>query len=166
MMEFKKTSREIIIGVTIALISAVLIAKGGSIFGGSSTPDDKTIKKECIKTLHLYCDGLNNDNFEAYTYFSEHVDRFITMKNTTPEDINTYIHGLFKKQYTNYKARIDDHTFQIIAKADNYYEATVIMYGDYYFIPKQEYTKNIRAKTELRFDKNFRIKYFRQVVEK
>lgn len=168
MFELKKTSRDIIIGVVITLLSAAIIGHFSGIFGGASSPDKETIKQESLKTLQAYCNDLNNpdhEQFDAYKYFSPHVDKFITMNNTTPKDINTYIHGKFRKDFVNYSTSMDEGTFLVTAVADEYYEVSVIMYADYFStIKKKQFTK-YRAKTDIRLDKNYRIKYFRLLYD-
>lgn len=164
MFEIKKTSREIIIGVFITLLSAAIIGHCSGIFGGSNSPDRETIKAETLKILRAYCNELNSpdhNQFDAYRYFAPHVDRYIKMKNTTPAEINKYIKGLFRKQYQYFSTDPDVSTFVITAVADEYYEVTLITYDTYLNLIDNNTCDSCRTRTEIRMDKNFRIKYFR-----
>jgi hypothetical protein len=167
-MEENKSVRsfvwEIFIGVVVAVISTIIIAKLNGCFAPSSISKEERNKK-VFSTLYNYSEDLNNNTFDAYKYFTPRVERFFQMLDTSPKKINDYVNGLFRKQFKNARSHFDENTLCVKEIDGNEYEAEVIMYSTYYNVHKKKQYANYRTKLLVRFDNNFRIKYFRQYFD-
>lgn len=130
--------------------------------GGISKEDRN---KRIYATLKNYSDDLNSRHFDAYKYFSPKVDRFFIMHETRPKEINEYVNGLYYKQFQNPTGSFDEKTLTVKELGNNEYEATIIQYGTFYKTAEKKQYTNLRTRTELKFDENFRIKYLRSFNE-
>jgi hypothetical protein len=63
---------------------------------GALTPE-----AEVTALIEGYYRDLNAGTLEASQYFAPSIERYISMTGTSPTAINSYIHGLFKKQFQN-----------------------------------------------------------------
>lgn len=57
--------------------------------------------------INDYYADMNNQNFNAFTYFSENVDQYISLNNVTPTDINN---AFSSSDYTNSKSVIHQNS--------------------------------------------------------
>jgi hypothetical protein len=121
--------------------------------------------KKIIEVLNQYADGLNTNTFDAYKYFSPRVERFYQMLNTDPKEINSYVNGLYKKQYKKATMYFDESTMVSEKIANEEYKVSVIMYSTCFDVMKQKQFDDFRTRIELVFDKNFRMKFFRQFYD-
>jgi hypothetical protein len=87
------------------------------------------------------------------------------MTDTSPKKINDYVNGEFYADYQNASSRFDESTL-IVNEIDNQeYSVNIIMYSTYYQAKAKKQYNNLRTKTEVRFDTDFHIKYFRQLYD-
>lgn len=161
---FKSFIGKVITGVMVTLVSGVIIANYSGFFGNEE-PSKEERNKKIFATLVAYSKDVNEKNFDAYKYFTPKVERFYQMFDTSPKKINDYVNGLFYKQFQNSTMRFDESTLSVRGIDNGEYEASVIMYSTYYKAKEKKQYTDYRSKTELRFDSNFRIKYFRQLYD-
>lgn len=121
--------------------------------------------KRIVATLEAYTNDLNNNKFDAYKYFSSEVELFFTMTNTRPKEINKYVNGLFREQFKDAISRFDKTTMMVKEIDNSELDVTIIMYSTYYNVKKKKQYIDFRTRTELKFDADFRIKYFRQFFD-
>jgi hypothetical protein len=143
---------------------ATIIISVGTYYGKSSVRYffREAKDKKIIHVLTEYADGLNENKFDAYSYFPSKVDRFFQMCNTTPKEINTYVNGLYKKQFINVTMYFDESTLTVKQLANGDYNASVMMYSTYFETETQKQHTDFKTRIELKFDTDFKIKYFRQ----
>ncbi len=160
----KSFSGQIVIGVLVALISTIIIAKTNAIFGSEETSKEEQ-KKKIFTTLIAYSDGINKKKFDAYKYFTPKIERFYQMFNASPKKVNDYVNGLFYQQFQNPTMWFDENTLTVKEINNGEFEASVIMYSTYYKLKEKKQYNDYRTRMELRLDNNFHIKYFRQFLE-
>jgi hypothetical protein len=121
--------------------------------------------KKIIAALELYTTDLNQKKFDAYKYFAPKIERFFHMFDTSPKKINDYVNGMFYKQFQNASTRFDPNTL-IVTTIDNVeYDISVIMYSTYFNAKEKKAYSDLRTRTEIKLDKNFRIKYLKQFFD-
>jgi hypothetical protein len=111
------------------------------------------------KIKNYYLD-IQNEEFEANNYFSEFVNQYINLTNTTPDVIN----GLFinKQDFLNEKVFFDDSTFIFQKELDGiYYFTYSINYSC--FRPRKNKTQTCDVDVEVGFDENFKIKSYKEL---
>lgn len=161
---FKSFTGKVITGVTVTLVSTFLLAYFGGLFGNNELSNEERNAK-IFATLVEYSTDVNEKKFDAYKYFTPKIERFYQMFDTSPKKINDYVNGLFYKQFKNSTMRFDESTLSVRGIDNGEFEATVIMYATYFNVKEKKQYTDYRTKTELRFDSNFRIKYFRQLFD-
>lgn len=160
---FKTSFITITTGVLTTLISTFLIANFNGCFDNTGLSKEERNKK-IFKTLEAYSADLNKKAFDAYKYFTPKVERFFQMFDTSPKKINDYVNGSFYDQFQNASTRFEEGTL-IVNEIDEGFQVIVIAYSTYYDAAKKKQFTNFRTKTELKFDNDFRIKYFRQFFD-
>ncbi len=118
------------------------------------------------QVIESYYRGLNNKTFDANEYFDSNIERYITMKNTTPDAINQYINGSYNKEWQDVSCGIENSTYNE-QKTDYGYFVTFIEYGTCFRVSKQKNEKT-RVETEVKFNNNRKIIFWRmaRVIEK
>jgi len=160
----KPTVGKIITTVITGVLTTILVAWLTGHIGTKELSKEEIAKKISL-TLDEYSAGVNTHSFDAYKYFSPRVERFYQMFDTSPKKINDYVNGMFYKQFKNAIMYFDSSTLSVEKTETGEYKALVIMYSDYFDVQKKKQFFNYRTRTELRFDDDFRIKYFRQFYD-
>lgn len=141
-------------------------SKGGKEISSAGINYNKDeVKGKICTTLKAYSEGVNKKKFDAYKYFTPKIERFYTMIETSPKKINDYVNGDYNKEFQNSTMYFDESTLSVEEMVNGEFKALVIMYSTYYNAKKKKQYTNFRTKTELRFDNDFRIKYFRQFFD-
>lgn len=118
---------------------------------------NKVLLIDKIKNYYL---DIQNEEFEANNYFSEFVNQYINLTNTTPDVIN----GLFlnKHDFLNEKIFFDDSNFIFHKELDGiYYFTYSINYSC--FRPRKNKTQTCDVDVEVGFDENFKIKSYKEL---
>ena len=182
--KIKKTNNLLIIGIPVLLIiTIVLILCVTGVFSShkktndnltsttnsttttnntdsnSKTSADNDYQTKVLATINSYYSDLNNKTFEATKYFADKVDRFITMLNTTPADINNNINTSFYKEFRESKSNMLDSAYTITKEENDNYSIDYIEYGECFRTSLQQFRKaEVRVKVILNAD--FKIKSF------
>jgi hypothetical protein len=159
----KSLAAKIGIGVVISVVSGIVLAKVNC--KGNHELSTVEVRERVIGKLEEYSKGLNSKTFDAYKYFAPQVDLFYRMKETNPSEINKYVNGLFYKQFLEAQMSFDVNTIAMERMDEHEYIVQAIMYSTYYDVAKKRRFYNQRSRTEVRFNNEFRIKYFRQFNE-
>jgi hypothetical protein len=117
--------------------------------------------------LKQYYRDFNEHKFDASKYFAPKVDRFISLKNTTPEEINHAINTEFYPEFEGAASNIDLKTLSISKLPNGYYQADFEESMSCYRKSKDQH-QYIKTKVKVLFDKNMKIRYNRQetILEK
>lgn len=118
---------------------------------------NKDMLSDKIKKYYL---DIQNQEFEANNYFSEIVNQYINITNTTPDEIN----GLFlnKQDFLNEKVYFDDFTFIFQKEGEGiYYFSYSITYSC--FRPRKNKMQSCDVDVEVGFDENFKIKSYQEL---
>ena len=107
-----------------------------------------------------YYSQIENNNFDAYNYFSESVDQFINLKGITPNEINEVFTG--DRDYKDEQTYFDFNTFKFERELNNIFYFT---YSIHYscFRVKRNKTQNCDVDLEVGFDENFQIKSYKEL---
>ncbi len=119
-------------------------------------------QQQALKTLRLYYDDFNAGRFDANRYFAPNIVLYITMKNTTPGQINQYMTNLFPKQFQDFHASFDESSL-----APEGSDAFVFRQRGRYFQVATQKQHDNTASVRVRFDASGKITYFQEfaVVE-
>jgi hypothetical protein len=158
----KSTAIKIVSTVIGGVLTALIISK---VIGDNASLSKDERNDKILATLQAYSTDVNQGTFDAYKYFTPKVERFYQMFDTSPKKINDYVNGLFYKQFQNATMNFDNNTLSVTEKENGEYEALIIMYSTYFNVKEKRQYTNHRTRTELRFDSNFHIKYFRQFFD-
>lgn len=126
----------------------------------ASTVDSIDYESNVLSVLRSYYSGLQNRDFDANQYFAENIDRFITMVNVTPEEINSYINTSYYKEFVDAKSEIEAGSYSII-KNENGYTIEYIESGTCYRTSKKAY-QTARVNVKVSMNNDFKITYFNQ----
>lgn len=155
----KKSSKKrlyVIVGVVLLIIIVIVVvatSNSGSVATSSSSLDSTAVSDsgatqsqaksseteqptKVSKTnvsarqpIDLYYEELRSENFDANRYFSPQIERFISMKNTTPEAINKYIINSYFKGYKNNDYSIENGSYEERSLDNGNTEASFIEVG-------------------------------------
>jgi hypothetical protein len=132
--------------------------------------EEKNVKNrtaEISDILSQYYKDFNKKPFNASKYFADQVDRFITLRNTTPKIISDNINNYYYSEFQNAVNEIDPSTLKIERLPNGYYQAdfeeTMHCYRK-----SLEQEQTIRTKVKIIFDRDLKIKYNHQerILEK
>ncbi|KAA5549436.1 SHOCT domain-containing protein [Adhaeribacter rhizoryzae] len=126
----------------------------------SKITDEEALNK--IKDrLQAYYADMKTAPFAAQNHFAPTVERYYTLTGTTPQAINENISSYHFNEFQDSQSSIEDGSLKMTNRGDNNYEVTYIEHGTAFRKSKgqkQETTARVRA----RFDKDFKLTYFRQ----
>ncbi|MGV3587604.1 MAG: SHOCT domain-containing protein [Adhaeribacter sp.] len=111
--------------------------------------------------LQAYYADMKTPPFAAQNHFAPVVERYYTLSGTTPQAINENISSYHFNEFQDSQSSIEDGSLKMTNRGDNSYEVTYIEHGTAFRKSKgqkQETTARVRA----RFDKDFKLTYFRQ----
>jgi len=111
--------------------------------------------------LQAYYADMKAPPFSAQNHFAPAVERYYTLSGTTPQAINENISSYHFNEFQDSQSSIEDGSLKMTSRGDNNYEVTYIEHGTAFRKSKgqkQETTARVRA----RFDKDFKLTYFRQ----
>lgn len=123
-------------------------------------PEDEILNK-VRNRLQAYYNDIKNAPFAAQNHFASNVERYYTLLGTTPQAINDNINTYHYSEFQDSESTIEDGSLKLTGNGENGYEVTYIEHGSAFRKSKgqkQETTARVRA----RFDKNFKLTYFRQ----
>ncbi|HRG90466.1 MAG TPA: hypothetical protein PLW44_15700 [Chitinophagales bacterium] len=117
------------------------------------------VKQKATAALLEYQTAINTQNFDAYKLFDSRVERFITMKNVTPAEINEYINNSYYAEFINPTITFDMNSITVNRFDKNGVEIEVIQNDDFYRYSKK---RKERHKTHLKIilNKDYKIKLF------
>lgn len=123
------------------------------------TISEADAKEKAIATLINYQSAINTHNFDAYHLFDTKVERFITMKNVSPAEINEYINNEYYREFVDPTITFDMNSIIINRHDRNGTEIDIIQDDDFYRYSKK---RKERHKTRLKivFTKDFKIRLF------
>lgn len=173
-MKWGKNNPFVIVIIILSSLAGVIVTFSGAyntitgnnevnVAGVNYNKDE--VKTRIFATLKSYSNDVNNRKFDAYKYFTNKIERFYKMYDTSPKKINEYVNGAFYKEFQNPTMYFDEKTLSVAEKGNGEYEAIVIMYSTYYKVSERKQYNDFRTKTVLGFDNDFRIKYFRQFYD-
>jgi hypothetical protein len=111
--------------------------------------------------LQAYYADMKSAPFSAQSHFAPSVERYYTLTGTTPQAINENINTYHFNEFQDSQSDIEDGSLKLTSSGDSGYEVTYIEHGTAFRKSKgqkQETTARVRA----RFDKDFKLTYFRQ----
>jgi len=129
-----------------------------------NTPNEKTddaIKTRANATIQAYYSDLMNKTFDATKYFSDKIDRFISIKNTNPNAINSYINSSYYKEFANARSEIERDSFTINKEPGNEYSVEYIENGSCYRTSLKKYQHAI-VNVRVMLNDEFKIISFHQ----
>lgn len=170
----------IIVAIAFIIIVAIILFAGGVFKSGNKTESqaknpnvavDEHIENKDLgedvfapkirATIHAYYSDLTAGTFNAANYFADQVERFITMLNTTPQTINSYINTSYYKEFVNGKSEIEDGSFVVTKEAGGRYSAEYIENGSCYRTSLHKY-QHTRAHVRVILNPDFKIVFFQQ----
>jgi hypothetical protein len=119
------------------------------------------LKQAVVSVISNYYSGLNNKTFDANLYFADNVERFITMTNTNPSAINTYINNSYYEEFVNAHSEIEANSYTVSIQDAGYTSIEYIEQGKCYRASKQYYQK-IRVNVKVILNSDFKITNFHQ----
>jgi hypothetical protein len=125
---------------------------------GNKEESDET---RAYSTLQSYYADLMNRNFDATKYFADKVDRFITMRNVTPQVINSYINSSYYKEFVNAKSEIEQEPFVVTKESQDRYSVEYIENGTCYRTSLKKY-QHSRVNVKVLLTSEFKIVFFHQ----
>jgi hypothetical protein len=111
--------------------------------------------------LQAYYSDFKAAPFAAQNHFAPNVERYYTLTGTTPQAINENINTYHYPEFQDSESNIEEGTLKLVNTGENGFEVTYIEHGKAFRKSKgqkQETTARVRA----RFDKDFKITFFRQ----
>ncbi|GEO02386.1 hypothetical protein AAE02nite_00500 [Adhaeribacter aerolatus] len=111
--------------------------------------------------LQAYYADMKSAPFAAQNHFAPTVERYYTLTGTTPQAINENISSYHFNEFQDSQSSIEEGTLKMTSSGENGYEVTYIEHGTAFRKSKgqkQETTARVRA----RFNKDFKMTYFRQ----
>lgn len=111
--------------------------------------------------LQAYYSDMKSAPFSAQNHFAPAVERYYTLSGTTPQAINENINSYHFNEFQDSQSSIEEGSLKMTGSGNNGYEVTYIEHGSAFRKSKgqkQETTARVRA----RFDKDFKLTYFRQ----
>jgi hypothetical protein len=111
--------------------------------------------------LKQYYRDYNKKQFDASLYFAPKVDRFITLKNTTPAEITSVIENEFYDEFQEAASSIDMNTLQISKHPNGYYQADFEEIMSCFRKSKGQ-PQFIRTRVKVIFDRELKIRYNHQ----
>ncbi len=96
-------TRQIIITVIGSVIVGILGFGGNQALAWWKRPSESAVRSKVCAKLECYSNGINNRKFDAHEIFAASVERFILMKNTTPQKINDYVNRRYYEDFQNPK---------------------------------------------------------------
>ncbi|MEI7597534.1 MAG: hypothetical protein WCK02_17430 [Bacteroidota bacterium] len=132
-----------------------------------SNQSNKEITKEETKPnlksiIEQVYSSMQNSTFDANQYFVDNIDRFISMKNTSPAKINTYINNSFYKEFQNPSYIIEENGYSEEKIETGEYKITFIEKLNCFRISKQK-NQILRTKIEVIFNTNNKIRYWKHL---
>lgn len=105
--------------------------------------EDQPIVKEkssvsARQIIDRYYEDLKSEDFEASRYFTTKVERFISMKNTTADEINKYVLTSYYKNYINNDYTIEEGSYNERNLENGDTEASFIEVGNCYKVKQQK----------------------------
>lgn len=117
------------------------------------------IRVEVNGVLDKYSEGLNTHHFNAYDLFSNPVEQFINMKNTSPAEINDYIDRCYYRQFQKPTVTFDKQSLVINYTDQNGMQADVIENEEYVRATTGKLETH-QIKTRIHLTKDYKIKVF------
>ncbi len=115
---------------------------------------------ELIDILKNYYLDITNREFDANKYFVDPVLQFITVENTTAENINDLF--LNNTDFTNETFEVNDSTFKFDREESNiYYFTYTVKYNC--FRKKKNANQSCDTDVEVGFDENFKIRSYKEL---
>ncbi len=131
--------------------------------------DNKQIGNNFETSENIYKIALTNSykaletkTFDASNYFSAHIDVYISMKNTTPQKINSYINSSFYKEYQELHYTIASEEFSEEKLNNGEMKITYNEEISCYRKSKQKY-QEIITRTEVLFNSENKIHSWKQL---
>ena len=118
--------------------------------------NEDTFKTRAYSTLQAYYSDLMNRTFDATRYFADRVERFITMKNTTPQAINSYINSSYYHEFTEAKSEIESNSFIVTKESGDRYSVEYIENGSCYRTSLKKY-QHSRVNVKVLLNNEFKI---------
>lgn len=131
---------------------------------GRTTEENRPVadrELEVRNILKQYYRDYNKKSFDASRYFASKVDRFITLKNTTPAEITSVIENEFYDEFREAASSIDMGTLQISRHPNGYYQADFEETMSCFRKSKEQH-QFIRTRVKVIFDRDLKIRYSHQ----
>lgn len=112
----------------------------------STTSASKNKSIDAKSPINHYYEDLKSEDFDANRYFVPNIERFISMRNTTPKEINIYILNTYFKQFKENSYSIEEGTYneQTLENGDT--EVSFIEVGNCFKVKLQ---KNIFTRVKM-----------------
>ncbi len=127
----------------------------------STTLPESDYESKALMVIRSYYSDLKAKSFDARKYFADKVDRFITMRNTTPPEINNYINTSFYNEFVGSRIEIEDGSVSFNKNGNGEYVLDYIENGNCYRTSKQK-NQSTKAKVMVILNADFKIKFFNQ----
>ena len=118
---------------------------------------DPMVKVKSV--IEAYYTGLLNKNFDATLYFANNIERFITMLNTNPQAINSYINSSYYKEFIDARNVIESGSFVVTKEAGNRYTVEYIENGTCFRKSLHKY-QNARVNVKTILNSEYKIVSF------
>jgi hypothetical protein len=123
--------------------------------------EDQEILSQIENRLRSYYVDFQAKPFEAKDHFAPRVERYYTLTNVTPQGIKENLESYHYNEFLNGRSSFDPSSIRIVNRDKDTYEVVFIEHGQAFRKSRnqhQELTARVRAK----FNKNFRMTYYRQ----
>jgi hypothetical protein len=110
--------------------------------------------------IDSYYSDIVNNNFDAYNYYSETVDQFISLTNVSPEEVNNVFTS--ERDYTDEEIYFDRDTFVFDEKINGVYYFTYSIQYRCFRIRRNK-TQECDVDIQIGFDENFQIKSYKEL---
>ena len=110
--------------------------------------------------IDSYYSDIVNNNFDAYNYYSETVDQFISLTNVSPEEVNNVFTS--ERDYTDEEIYFDRDTFVFDEKINGVYYFTYSIQYRCFRIRRNK-TQECDVDIQIGFDENVQIKSYKEL---
>lgn len=122
---------------------------------------DQAILDEIEDRLRAFYVDFQEKPFDARKFFAPRVERFYTLTNTTPRDINKNLENYHYSEFLDSRSSFDPASIRIVNRDDVIYEVVYIEQGRSFRKSRNQHQET-KAQVRARFNPDFKMTYLRQ----
>ena len=126
-----------------------------------SPPAPAVDASRALAVLRSYYHDVDAGQFEARKYFAPRVSRYILMRDTTPQEIDRYMHETLPRQYKDFHLSMTEASLAVEEPGTFTYDE----HDQYYQVALRKH-RDVSTRVRAKFDRTGAIEYFEQFAMK